>query len=178
MLHLLILAVTISTVLGQELKECAEGTSAIKLSNGHIEPYPPKIPGMVKVSMDIEILKPLDNFDVNITIIKDLNGFPFKIPCLENLGSCYYENVCPILDQLFPDGHCPDVVTQCRCPFKTNKVQIKGLELMLPELPAEIAPIIPGKYSLYMSLLDNASKNVLSCHNLQFQLEDGHLYFD
>ena len=62
-------------------------------------------------------------------------------------SSSYYENTCQFLEQLFPDGKCPPEVTQCRCPFKANKLEIRGLELTLPELPPEIAPAIPVSYA-------------------------------
>ena len=69
----------------------------------------------------------------------------------------YYQDTCSALDVAFPDGQCPPLVTQCRCPFKQNKLQIRGLEVELPQLPPELAPIVPVSYMT--DLLLNTTKH-------------------
>lgn len=46
-----------------------------------------------------------------------------KIPCVDEMGSCSYPNVCDILDMLIPPGSdCPEPLhtcgLPCHCPFK------------------------------------------------------------
>lgn len=54
---------------------------------------------------------------------KEVAGFWVKIPCVEQLGSCTYENVCDLIDQYIPPGEtCPEPLhtygLPCHCPFK------------------------------------------------------------
>lgn len=63
------------------------GNSIVKVNNLDIVPYPPSLPGQVKLSLDVHITEPLNNFDVNVTLIKKVFGFPLRVPCLNRLGS-------------------------------------------------------------------------------------------
>lgn len=60
---------------------------------------------------------------LNVTLEKEVAGFWVKIPCLEELGSCHYQDVCDVLNQLIlPGQDCPEPLhtygLPCRCPFK------------------------------------------------------------
>lgn len=60
---------------------------------------------------------------VNVTLEKEVAGFWVKVPCVDDLGSCHYQDICSILDQLIPPGqNCPEPLytygLPCHCPFK------------------------------------------------------------
>lgn len=64
---------------------------------------------------------------LNVTLEKEVAGFWVKIPCLDELGSCHYEDICDILDKLIPPGQdCPEPLRTyglpCHCPFKAVSV--------------------------------------------------------
>lgn len=68
---------------------------------------------------------------------KEVAGFWVKIPCVEQLGSCTYENVCDLIDQYIPPGEtCPEPLhtygLPCHCPFKeVSTWAVEALLLLL-----------------------------------------------
>lgn len=68
---------------------------------------------------------------------KEVAGFWVKIPCVEQLGSCSYENVCNMIDECIPPGEpCPEPLhtlgLPCHCPFKeVSTWGVKALVLLL-----------------------------------------------
>lgn len=59
---------------------------------------------------------------------REVAGFWVKVPCVEELGSCHYPDVCDILDQVIPPGlDCPEPLRTyglpCHCPFKSVSVE-------------------------------------------------------
>lgn len=66
-------------------------------------------------------------FQVNVTVEREVAGMWVKIPCLDEIGSCHYPNVCDLLDQLIPPPQdCPEPLhtygLPCHCPFKAVSV--------------------------------------------------------
>lgn len=60
---------------------------------------------------------------LNVTVEKEVAGFWVRVPCVEQLGSCHYQDACALLDELTPPGQdCPPPLSvyqlPCRCPFK------------------------------------------------------------
>lgn len=54
---------------------------------------------------------------------KALGDLWIQLPCIDQLGSCTYDDVCNILDNLIPPGMpCPEPLLTygipCHCPFK------------------------------------------------------------
>lgn len=54
---------------------------------------------------------------------KALGDLWIQLPCIDQLGSCTYDDVCSILDELIPPGTpCPEPLLTygipCHCPFK------------------------------------------------------------
>lgn len=60
---------------------------------------------------------------VELVVEKEVAGFWVKIPCVEQIGSCTYEDFCQLLDLYIPPGEsCPEPLHSyglpCHCPFK------------------------------------------------------------
>lgn len=58
-----------------------------------------------------------------VTLEKKVAEIWIQIPCIDQMGSCTYDNLCSILDDIIPPGQpCPEpLVTYgipCHCPFK------------------------------------------------------------
>lgn len=68
---------------------------------------------------------------------KEVAGFWVKIPCVEQLGSCTYEDGCELLNMYIPPGEpCPEPLHSyglpCHCPFKeVSTWGVKALMLLL-----------------------------------------------
>lgn len=82
------------------------------------------VPGNVIVSAEGKTSVPLKYpLKVELTVGKEVAGFWVKISCMEQIGSCAYENFCDVLDTLIPPGEpCPEPLHTygllCYCPFK------------------------------------------------------------
>lgn len=69
---------------------------------------------------------------------KALGDLWIQLPCIDNLGSCTYDDVCTILDNLIPPGTaCPEPLQTygipCHCPFKA--VCLKPPAGVMPAAP-------------------------------------------
>lgn len=67
---------------------------------------------------------------------KALGDLWIQLPCIDQLGSCTYNDVCSILDELIPPGTpCPEPLLTygipCHCPFKAVR-PCPALTLALP----------------------------------------------
>jgi len=67
-------------------------------------------------------------FQVNLTLEREVDGAWVKIPCVDDLGSCYYPDACNQLVQLFMTmtGLCPPGVhiSPCICPLKAVSMTV------------------------------------------------------
>lgn len=60
---------------------------------------------------------------VELTVQKEMAGFWVRVPCVEQVGSCTYEDMCNMFDMFLPPGEpCPEPLHSyglpCHCPFK------------------------------------------------------------
>lgn len=60
---------------------------------------------------------------LELTVEKEIAGLWVKIPCVEQLGSCTYTDICNMLSTLIPPGQlCPEPLhtygLPCHCPVK------------------------------------------------------------
>lgn len=65
---------------------------------------------------------------VELTVEKEVAGFWAKVPCVDQIGSCTYEDFCQIIDTVIPPGEpCPEPLhtygLPCHCPFKAVRTQ-------------------------------------------------------
>lgn len=67
-------------------------------------------------------------FQVNLTLEREVAGVWVKVPCVDDLGSCYYPDACVRLAQLFKTVPelCPEPKRSssvpCGCPFRAVSV--------------------------------------------------------
>ncbi|XP_019361657.1 PREDICTED: ganglioside GM2 activator [Gavialis gangeticus] len=74
-----------------------------------------------------------------LTVEKKLGEIWIQIPCIDQLGSCTYEDLCSILDDIIPPGQlCPEpLVTYgipCHCPFKAGSYSLPSSDFALPDI--------------------------------------------
>ncbi|MBN3279872.1 SAP3 protein, partial [Polyodon spathula] len=104
-----------------------------------LSPDPISIPGDLKAnaagSTSVAFTSPLA---LNVTLEKEVAGFWVKVPCVEELGSCHYRDLCQILDTLTPPGQdCPEPLhtygIPCHCPFKAGDYSLPDSDFYLPD---------------------------------------------
>ncbi|XP_026199931.1 ganglioside GM2 activator [Anabas testudineus] len=130
--------VTKAQVLGFDWKNCGQTQDPAVLKSLEVSPDPINIPGELKASASgstsVELSSPLA---VNVTLEKEVVGVWVKVPCVENLGSCHYKDLCDILNQLIPPGQdCPEPLhtygLPCHCPFKAGSYSLPQSDFYLP----------------------------------------------
>ncbi|KAL6117210.1 gm2a [Pungitius sinensis] len=138
------LKVSTAQLLGFDWKNCGSPEAPAVLKTLNLSPDPVSIPGDIQASASgstsVELAAPLA---VNVTLEKEVAGFWVRIPCVEELGSCHYEDACDLLTQLVPPGQdCPEPLRTyglpCRCPFKAGSYSLPLSDFSLPimELPS------------------------------------------
>ncbi|XP_007941827.1 ganglioside GM2 activator [Orycteropus afer afer] len=139
-----------------------------------LEPDPIPVPGNVTVSAEVKTSVPLEfPQKVELTIEKEVAGFWVKIPCVEQIGSCTYDDFCNVLDTFIPPGEsCPEPLhtygLPCHCPFKAGTYSLPKSDFMLPdlELPGWLST---GNYRI-QSILSNKNKR-LGCVKITASLK-------
>ncbi|KAK9518544.1 hypothetical protein VZT92_023850 [Zoarces viviparus] len=131
-------------ILGFDWKNCGAPDAPAVLKTLTVSPDPIVIPGDLQASASgsttVELSAPLA---VNVTLEKEVAGFWVKVPCVEEVGSCHYEDLCDLLTQLVPPGQdCPEPLhtygLPCRCPFKAGSYSLPESDFYLPfmDLPS------------------------------------------
>ncbi|XP_028272465.1 ganglioside GM2 activator [Parambassis ranga] len=132
--------VTKVQIMGFDWKNCGQPDAPAVLKALTLSPDPITIPGDLKASASgstsVELSAPLA---VNVTLEKEVAGFWVKVPCLEEVGSCHYQDACDILNQLIPPGQdCPEPLhtygLPCHCPFKAGSYTLPTSDFYLPDV--------------------------------------------
>ncbi|XP_054453874.1 ganglioside GM2 activator [Anoplopoma fimbria] len=136
--------ITKTQVQGFDWKNCGRPDAPALLKTLTVTPDPVSIPGDLQASASgstsVDLAAPLP---VNVTMEKEVAGFWVRVPCVEELGSCHYKDVCDLLTQLIPPGQdCPEPLhtygLPCHCPFKAGSYSLPQSDFYLPimDLPS------------------------------------------
>lgn len=153
---------------------CDEGKDPAVLRSLTLQPDPIVVPGDVIVSAEGKTAVPLVSPQkVELTVEKEMAGFWVKIPCVEQIGSCTYEDFCQLLDLYIPPGEsCPEPLHSyglpCHCPFKEGTYSLPTSNFTVPdlELPSWLST---GNYRI-QSVLSSGGKR-LGCLKIAVSLK-------
>ncbi|XP_048884915.1 ganglioside GM2 activator isoform X1 [Brienomyrus brachyistius] len=127
-------------VMGFSWANCGAPDAPAMMKSLDMSPDPITIPGDLSASASgytkVELSSPLQ---VNLTVEKEVAGFWVKVPCMDDLGSCDYDDICSVLDQLIPPGQdCPEPLhtyaLPCHCPFKAGQYTLPKSDFYLPNM--------------------------------------------
>ncbi|MEE6478377.1 hypothetical protein FKM82_011837 [Ascaphus truei] len=164
----------LTTVNGFSWSNCDGETLPGKIKSLSVSPDPISIPGDVEISTVLStgvLLAP--PLKINITAEKMLLGEWIRVPCVDNIGSCTYDNVCDLLDLVIEPGKpCPEPLRTyglpCHCPFKAGSYSLPDTSINVPDLslPSWLAN---GNYRL-TGTLSNADQEI-GCAKFTFSLQ-------
>ncbi|KAM9470075.1 ganglioside GM2 activator-like [Clarias gariepinus] len=166
----------LTKVSGFSWENCGKGEDPAVMKGLDLSPDPINIPGDLTASAAGRTSVPLvSSLSVNVTLEKEVAGFWVKVPCVDDLGSCHYQDICSILDQLIPPGqNCPEPLytygLPCHCPFKAGDYTLPQSVFALPkvELPFWLTN---GQYRV-QGVLGNSGKE-LGCLKVTLTLHSG-----
>ncbi|XP_030622344.1 ganglioside GM2 activator [Chanos chanos] len=119
---------------------CGKPDDPAVLKTLELSPDPIAIPGDLTASAmgttSVELASPLA---LNVTLEKEVAGIWIKVPCVEEVGSCHYSDICELLDTLIPPGQdCPEPLhtygIPCHCPFKAGDYTLPQTDFYLPDV--------------------------------------------
>ncbi|XP_027462717.1 ganglioside GM2 activator [Zalophus californianus] len=155
-------------------ENCDDKKDPVVLKSLTLEPDPIAFPGNMTVSAEVQIDVPLSSPQkLELTMEKEVASFWVKVPCVEQIGSCTYEDFCQILGALIPPGQpCPEPLhtygLPCHCPIKVGIYSLPKTEFTLPsmELPSWLSS---GSYRI-KSILSSGGKR-LGCIKISASLK-------
>lgn len=135
------------TGLGWSWKDCSSGSALVNIKSLSISPDPLAFPGPLVVSAEFtskaDITSPVK---AELLVKKKVLGMYIEIPCIDNIGSCTYDDLCAILSQI-PADQCPDPLKKaginCECPIKQNSYSLQKAEF---DINASVIP--SGEYNI------------------------------
>ncbi|XP_059947329.1 LOW QUALITY PROTEIN: ganglioside GM2 activator-like [Mesoplodon densirostris] len=153
---------------------CDEGKDPAVINSLTVEPDPIVVPRNMTISAEVRTTVDLkDPLKVVLTLENEVAGFWVKVPCVEQLGSCTYENFCNVLEMLIPlENPCQEPLhtcgLPCHCPFKEGTYSLPKSDFFLPdvELPSWLSS---GKYQSEIILSSNGKR--LGCAKISASLK-------
>eukprot|EP00111_Clytia_hemisphaerica_P004853 TCONS_00013955-protein len=155
--------------LGFSYSNCAEG-SDLNIKSLSISPDPITIPGNVTIGLDAAISTEITDITSAALVLKrKIFGVFVEIPCVDNLGSCTYNDVCSLLAKIECPQQLIDMGFKCHCPFPAKEFNVPaGTVIALPKLPLP-SFAENGDYEAKVTLSNGST--VLACYDFKVSLK-------
>ncbi|XP_042309166.1 ganglioside GM2 activator [Sceloporus undulatus] len=161
-------------------ENCGPSSNPAGIKSLSIGPDPVVIPGNIRISASlytsVALTAPLK---VVVVLEKRLGEMWLKVPCVDQLGSCTYEDICALLDSVIPPGQpCPEPLLSyglpCHCPFKAGTYNLPQSDIYIPkiDLPAFLTN---GDYKIQAVIFMGDQE--IACVRLCFSLSAGLQWF-
>jgi len=129
-------------------------------------PDPISFPGPLNVAFQLAVKSDVDApLKGKVYLGKKIGDTWVKIPCIGNIGSCTYDDVCQLLSGI---GQCPDPFVAagvpCQCPFKKGNYKMPGASF-----DVEVSVLPTGDYHLQGNLTYNDA--VVGCYDIMATFE-------
>ncbi|XP_065841781.1 ganglioside GM2 activator-like [Oscarella lobularis] len=156
--------------LGFDYSNCGSASDPIVIHNASLtDPIP--IPGTIKFSVNFTFGVALESpLKADLSIKKKVLGLYVPIPCLDNIGSCTYDDVCALIPST---SECPPPLSTynipCQCPFKAASYGIPPYSLDIPEISLP-SFLTNGEYEL-QATLTMANGQRAACYQAHLSIE-------
>ncbi|CAL1530901.1 unnamed protein product [Lymnaea stagnalis] len=148
-------------------KNCADPNTEIAVpSNIRVSPDPIKIPGNITVSGKVVFKTSFGSPIKAVAVIeKEVFGVWVKVPCVDNVGSCTYNDLCTMVEI----KDCPPQITSiglsCQCPFPEGSFNVAPVTVEIKEsLPVKVS----GGVKIHVTA--TYQSQLLTCVELQLTL--------
>lgn len=128
-----------------EWSDCGNSSSKIVFNGISVTPDPIVLPGTILVSVNITINEDItDSLSAQVVLKRKIGAFHIELPCIDNIGSCNYKNICSLLSQV---RRCPEILIKhnipCHCPFKQGNYIFPSTGFFIND-----DPVPEGDYTL------------------------------
>lgn len=145
--------------------DCGGTVATIKQFS--ISPDPIVVPGIVTFNAEIDLKSSVMKSPVlnaEVTVEKKAGGVYIKLPCVDQIGSCTYADLCSMLNAV---TQCPPFLLEnqikCKCPYKAGVYSVNNGTLQYSE-----ADLPSGDYQIHAVITIKNQK--AACVNVQFSI--------
>ncbi|CAF2862292.1 unnamed protein product [Rotaria sp. Silwood2] len=145
---------------------CGPSQDPVQLKSLDISPDPIKVPGNVTITGSVDVASQIPT-DVHAVVLLQRKVGPFfvKVPCVDNFGSCTYDNVCELWTELC-SKYASRYGLPCECPIPVNTYSVsKATVLVSKHLPPELL----GEYRATVDI--GSSESHIACINIDLTIQ-------
>ncbi|XP_023236484.1 ganglioside GM2 activator-like [Centruroides sculpturatus] len=141
-------------------------SNIIQIKSLNVSSDPAIVPGSVKLSFNVVVKTNISSpLQISLNVHKKIAYFWIKIPCMENVGSCSYSDVCA----LFP-RKCPAPIINaklpCKCPISQGEYGLDTI-FKIPNVPL---PFFLKDGDFYIEVKGSSKEKELFCYDFQFSI--------
>jgi len=123
---------------GFSWSNCGSATDPVQLKNLTLSPDPVKLPGNITASAGAEVgINMMSPLAVSLKLKKKIFGVMVEIPCIDNVGSCDYSDVCPMLQNITCPPELQKYGIPCHCPISKGSYFLPTTSIAVP-VPASV----------------------------------------
>jgi ganglioside GM2 activator len=143
------------TMYGMSWSSCAAASDPAQIHNLTLTPDPIKLPGTINIAASGVISKTITApLKADLTVSKKVFGAWIELPCVDNVGSCTYNDICSMIP---PYNPCPPPFSTygipCQCPFPDGTYVLPSTSLNLKvDIPSWLEN---GAYKIHAKLSNN-----------------------
>lgn len=134
---------------GFSWSNCGSASDPVQLKNLTLSPDPIKLPGDVTASAGAEVGVDLDApLAVTLKLKKKIFGVMVEIPCLDNIGSCDYDDICPMLQNITCPPELKKYGIPCHCPIHRGSYYLPATAIAVALPPSVPTWLESGDYEV------------------------------
>jgi len=148
---------------------CGQSSDPIVIKSLSVGPDPIVLGGNITISGAVTVGVAVPSAQLLITLEAQIFGIWTEIPCVDNIGSCTYDNIC---DYLTPDNPVclppfSNYGIPCQCPIPAGSYALPSITV--PTKNPGLSWLTDGSYYIKAQGLD-ANGNELACYEVYVNL--------
>jgi len=151
-----------------EWENCGAKGDPVQLKALTVSPDPIAIPGSATVTLDATIASTIQTAtSLAIVLKKSVFGVFIEIPCVDNIGSCTYNNPCDLLANVTCPPELVKLGWTCRCPIAAKHYVVPSTTFKIPKIPLP-SFLESGDYQIQATLKNGGEE--LACYKITASL--------
>lgn len=171
---------------GRIWSDCTSPSSPVHLTRLNIEPRPVSLPGDLLFTLEGYTNRTLGSSALHLDIVREGSWFNIPIPCFRKIGSCTYDDMCTMLEEMISDNWMGITRTMAMdikqmlinnglqpglCPQPPQSIRLNSERIRLPRMPAALYWFAEGVYRANVRITDNNSGEELVCFDFRIAVE-------
>ncbi|KAK3602557.1 hypothetical protein CHS0354_021144 [Potamilus streckersoni] len=160
-------------------------SSPISVTKIAVSPMPVEIPGTFNLTIDGALSRQISHTSLSLHIKRKTFLLDIPIPCISNVGSCTYDDLCTVISQMISEdwgGIMGNIGTQINtmlrnagvpdhCPLDATALHVNQFTFSLPEVPSLFSTFATGDYHARLSATEKATGQEVLCIDLDLSVK-------